>query len=147
MPVGRDHAYLAREMELGTAIVFLDRPQQRLAADTITLDDRGGARAGTEHLLAHGHRRIGFVAQSLRIYTMTERRHGYLDALASAGIDPDEAESPEMDQPFDCAGSFKSESGGISLMRAMQSDDPTAIVGLPLITVAAALREAGYRVP
>jgi len=53
----------------------------------------------------------------------------------------------EMDQPFDCAGSFKSESGGISLMRAMHSDDPTAIVGLPLITLAAALREAGYRVP
>ena len=53
----------------------------------------------------------------------------------------------EMDQPLDCAGSFKSEAGGISLMRAMRSDVPTAIVGLPLITVAAALREAGYRVP
>ncbi len=89
VPVGHDHSYLAREMELGTAIVFLDRPQRKLAADTITLDDRGGARTATEHLLARGHRRIALVAQSLRIYTMTERRRGYRDALAAAGIEPD----------------------------------------------------------
>ncbi len=86
VPVGRDHSYLAREMELGTAIVFLDRPQGDLAADTITFDDYGGARAAVEHLIARGHRRIAVLAQSLRIYTMTERYRGYRDALAAAGI-------------------------------------------------------------
>ena len=52
-----------------------------------------------------------------------------------------------LDQPYDCAGSFKSESAGISLLRAMNSQDPTAIVGLPLIAVAEALRQAGFTVP
>lgn len=86
VPVGRDHSYLAHEMELGTAIVFLDRPQGNLAADNITLDDYGGARTAVAHLVRHGHRRVGMLAQSMRIYTMTERHRGYRDALAAAGI-------------------------------------------------------------
>jgi LacI family transcriptional regulator len=76
-------------MDLGTAIVFLDRPQRNLAADSIVLDDYGGARAAVDHLVAHGHRRIALVTQSLRIYTMTERHRGYREALAVAGLEPD----------------------------------------------------------
>lgn len=53
----------------------------------------------------------------------------------------------EMDNPVDCAGSFKSEAGGISLLRSMTSEDPTAIIGLPLIAVSEALRLAGFHVP
>jgi len=39
------------------------------------------------------------------------------------------------DKPYDCAGSFKSESLGIALFERMQGDDPTALMGLPLITL------------
>ncbi|MBT8047162.1 MAG: septum formation protein Maf [Gammaproteobacteria bacterium] len=53
----------------------------------------------------------------------------------------------QVDQPLNCAGSFKSESLGISLLSAMRSDDPTAIIGLPLIYVSEALRKAGYNIP
>lgn len=53
----------------------------------------------------------------------------------------------KQDRPLDCAGSFKSESAGISLLSAMKSDDPTAIVGLPLITVSKAMRLVGFEVP
>lgn len=53
----------------------------------------------------------------------------------------------ELDQPTDCAGSFKSEAAGPMLLRAMHSSDPTAIIGLPLITVAEALRAAGFDLP
>lgn len=53
----------------------------------------------------------------------------------------------EAEQPYDCAGSFKCEGLGIVLFEAIQSRDPTALVGLPLIAVAAALREAGFRLP
>jgi len=53
----------------------------------------------------------------------------------------------ELDQPLDCAGGFKSEAAGISLLTSMRSQDPTAIIGLPLITVSALLREAGFEVP
>lgn len=51
------------------------------------------------------------------------------------------------DQPYDCAGSARSESLGIALLEAMHSDDPTALIGLPLIRTAALLREAGLAVP
>lgn len=53
----------------------------------------------------------------------------------------------DRDKPFDCAGSFKSEQAGISLLDSLESADPTAIVGLPLIATAAALRAAGFPVP
>lgn len=53
----------------------------------------------------------------------------------------------QAEQPYDCAGSFKSEGLGISLFDAIESRDPTALVGLPLIAVAAMLRRAGFAVP
>ena len=49
--------------------------------------------------------------------------------------------------PYDCAGSFKAESLGITLFESIKSDDPTALIGLPLIHTAAMLRRAGLRLP
>jgi septum formation protein len=48
-----------------------------------------------------------------------------------------------LEQPYDCAGSAKCETLGITLLEAIESDDPTALVGLPLIRTAAMLRAAG----
>ncbi len=53
----------------------------------------------------------------------------------------------DAEQPFDCAGSFKCEGLGISLFKEIQSRDPTALVGLPLIATAGLLRDAGFEVP
>ena len=47
------------------------------------------------------------------------------------------------EQPYDCAGSAKCETLGIALLEAIESDDPTALVGLPLIRTSALLRAAG----
>jgi septum formation protein len=47
------------------------------------------------------------------------------------------------EQPYDCAGSAKSEALGIALLQAVESDDPTALIGLPLIRTCALLRRAG----
>ena len=47
------------------------------------------------------------------------------------------------EEPYDCAGSAKSEGLGIALLDAIQSDDPSALVGLPLIRTARMLRQAG----
>ena len=49
-----------------------------------------------------------------------------------------------LEQPYDCAGSAKSEGLGISLTDAIESTDPTALVGLPLIATARLLRAAGF---
>ena len=51
------------------------------------------------------------------------------------------------EQPYDCAGSARSEGLGIALLDAIDSDDPTALVGLPLIRTCRMLRAAGLRVP
>jgi septum formation protein len=48
-----------------------------------------------------------------------------------------------LEEPYDCAGSAKSETLGIALLEAIESDDPTALVGLPLIRTCRLLREAG----
>ena len=48
-----------------------------------------------------------------------------------------------LDEPYDCAGSAKSETLGIALLDAIDSDDPTALVGLPLIRTCRMLRQAG----
>ena len=48
-----------------------------------------------------------------------------------------------LEQPFDCAGSFKSEALGIALLDRIESADPTALIGLPLIWLSGALRRAG----
>jgi septum formation protein len=51
------------------------------------------------------------------------------------------------ERPYDCAGSVKSEALGIALFERIESDDPSALVGLPLIRLASMLRDAGVRVP
>jgi septum formation protein len=53
----------------------------------------------------------------------------------------------EREQPFDCAGGFKAEALGITLFERIDCEDPTAIVGLPLIWLAGALRAVGFEVP
>jgi septum formation protein len=53
----------------------------------------------------------------------------------------------EREKPFDCAGGFKAEALGITLFESIESKDPTALIGLPLIWLACALRRAGYGIP
>ena len=53
----------------------------------------------------------------------------------------------DAEQPLDCAGSFKSEGLGITLFEQIESNDPTALVGLPLIALSKMLRDAGFELP
>lgn len=53
----------------------------------------------------------------------------------------------DAEQPFDCAGSFKSEGLGITLFERIDNQDPTALVGLPLIATCRLLRQAGFALP
>jgi septum formation protein len=51
------------------------------------------------------------------------------------------------EEPYDCAGSAKSEGLGISLLESIKSNDPTALIGLPLIALTGLLRDAGFVIP
>src|SRR6266545_3745421 len=61
VPSGDDQAYLEPEMAAGTPVVFVDRPAAGVRADAVLVDNAGGVRAAVAHLVAHGHRRIGFL--------------------------------------------------------------------------------------
>ncbi len=67
----------------------------------------------------------------------------HMRALSNAAIERYVA----ADQPIDCAGSYRIEGLGISLFDRIESEDQTAIVGLPLLATARALREHGFEVP
>ena len=86
-----DHGWLLRELGESTPVVFLDRPPEGFDADTVLLDNHGGARRAVEHLLAHGHRRIAYLSDWSGMVTAAERLEGYRAALADAGVPVDEA--------------------------------------------------------
>ena len=77
----------------------------------------------------------GFEAVDLAPVRVTFRR--YDDAEIEAYL--------QAEQPYDCAGSARSEGLGIALLEAIESDDPSALVGLPLIRTCRMLRAAGVR--
>lgn len=81
---------LATELRMGAPLVFIDRPVPGLEADTVLADNAGGTRLATEHLLAHGHRRIAYLGDNPSLFTAQERLSGYRSALTDAGLDVDE---------------------------------------------------------
>ncbi len=88
-------------------IVVFDEPLRGEEVDTITVTNRKSARGATEHLLAHGYKRILAVGARPHLYTCSERVAGYRSAVKSAGAEPIELlvqhESdltPELLSPF-----------------------------------------------
>ena len=61
--------------------------------------------------------------------------------------DEEATPSVERERPLDCAGSFKAEALGISLFERIDSNDPTGLIGLPLIWLAGVLRHLGFEIP
>lgn len=148
---------LARRLALEKAArVFRDRPDALvIGADQVAELDDG-------RILGKPHR---FERALEQLQAMRGRGVAYHSAIALLGPevrrsdvictrlrmrDLDDAELRrylDADQPFDCAGSMRSEGMGITLVDSMSSDDPTALIGLPLIRVAQWLRDAGYALP
>lgn len=88
VPCGPDLSFLAHELAHGTPVVAVDRPATGISVDTVVSANAEGVRAGIEHLVAHGHRRIGYVGDTAR-FTGSERLRGYEEALVACGIDVD----------------------------------------------------------
>jgi LacI family transcriptional regulator len=91
VPAGRDHSYLVAEQKAGTRLVFVDREPRLLDADAVVSDNRQGAITAVEHLLARGHRRIGYLGDQISIPTAAQRFDGYQHALEFARVRPEPA--------------------------------------------------------
>jgi LacI family transcriptional regulator len=90
-PVQGDQEYLASEIEAGVATVFIMRPPGLGSADVVLADERGGAKAAVAHLIAQGHRRIGYLGGDLTGYRSRQLVGGYAEAMAAAGLAVDPA--------------------------------------------------------
>jgi LacI family transcriptional regulator len=84
-----DSSYLQRERAAGVALAFVDRPPNFLDADAVVSDHAGGARTAVAHLIAAGHRRIGFLGDRPEVFTAAERLRGYRETLAQNGLAED----------------------------------------------------------
>jgi LacI family transcriptional regulator len=76
---------LAQEFER-LPIVTLDRPIEGSRFDSLLVENERGAKMGTEHLLALGHKRIAYVGLTDELYTMRMRHAGYARAMEAAGL-------------------------------------------------------------
>ncbi|MEU7482882.1 LacI family DNA-binding transcriptional regulator [Streptomyces sp. NPDC042319] len=110
---------------------------------TVAFDNRGGARALTEHLLELGHRRIGCVAGPERLTTTRHRLEGHRAALAAHGVEDVSGRTVH--------GAYDRASGYAAAHELLRRDDRlTAVVAANdtvALGVCAALRERGLRVP
>jgi len=86
IPSSDDHSYLEPELQLGTPLVFLDRPPANLVAHSVVMDNRNATLRVTRDLVTLGHRRVAVLADALTAWTAAERVAGALQALSDAGL-------------------------------------------------------------
>jgi LacI family transcriptional regulator len=77
---------LEGERQLGTPLIFVDRPPVNLTADSIVLDNQGGMEEAVDSLISNGHRRIALLGGQESLWTTQQRIEGYRSALRKAGI-------------------------------------------------------------
>lgn len=129
--------------------LIIGSDQLAQTSDDTRLGKPGTAAAAVAQLASISGQTLEFLT-GICVFDSESDRHLYrqvgtsvrLRALDAAGIERYVA----REQPLDCAGSFKAEGLGIALFEWIRSDDPTALIALPLIAAAAMLREAGFDV-
>nr|WP_034610043.1 LacI family DNA-binding transcriptional regulator [Cellulomonas sp. URHD0024] len=138
---GVDQNYLNPELQTGTPVVMVDRPPVGIDVDTVLVDNLAGAKGATNHLLRAGHRRIACLGDLPTIATASQRRAGYLRALADAGVPTDDRLLGEGLHDIDAA--FR------AVHRLLcEEDPPTALfTSQNLVTIGAirALRSLGLQ--
>lgn len=124
-----------------------------VGADQIAvLDERvlgkpGNHQAAVEQLLAASGKSLRFLTGVCVLDPQTRHRYEHIDrtVVRFRQFDRRLAETYlKHDEPYDCAGSFRIEGAGFVLFEAVTTDDPTALIGLPMIWLACRLLESGY---
>lgn len=157
-PVGEEHpAALAPRLAAAkaAAVVAFSGDAWVIGSDQVAdlngraLGKAGGREAAIAQLQAMSGREVAFhtavcLARAGRpALSATDRTTVRFRALSAGEI----ARYVDAEQPWDCAGSFKCEGLGIALFDAIETSDPTALIGLPLIATAGLLRRAGFALP
>ena len=131
----------------GALIIGSDQAAER---DGVILGKPGGHAEAVAQLKAASGRYLKFHTGLCLLDTRDGSRREHVDVtrVIFRSLKDEEIERYlQAEKPYDCAGSFKSEVLGISLFEGIESSDPTALIGLPLIALARFLREAGVPLP
>jgi septum formation protein len=110
----------------------------------------GSAASCIDQLLRCSGRSLSFVTAVAVVRQADSFLSEFIDTTRVAFRDLDRAAIERYvarEAPLDCAGGFKSEGLGISLCESIDNTDPTALIGLPLVRLAAVLRTLGFEVP
>ncbi|MEG3628746.1 LacI family DNA-binding transcriptional regulator [Streptomyces poriticola] len=137
-------AKLRRLSEAGTRVVLCGRPPvPDTGAVTLAFDNRGGGRELTGHLIALGHRRLGYLAGPEERTTARHRLEGHRAALAAHGIEDDPCRTVH--------GRYDRQSGYEATLELLRRDPAlTAVVAANdsvALGVCAALRDSGHHIP
>ena len=141
--LGGEHEHYERLVGDGARLVFVNGGVDGLEVPCVSVDERHAGYVATQHLIALGHRRIGFVAGPPDYLPTREKEHGRSDAMRDAGLSPD---------GLVAHGDFTLDGGRRALRRLLRKRDdrPTAVIcssDLMAIGVIQEAREAGLRVP
>ncbi|RYX89334.1 MAG: LacI family transcriptional regulator, partial [Comamonadaceae bacterium] len=134
---------LQAEVPEDTPLVLLDRAIDRDVFSSVTADNFGGARAGVEHLISHGHHRIGCISGPADLPAARDRERGWAAALSDAKLQADE--ELVFRSPFSREGGYFAAQSLLAL-----SSRPTAVFASSDLQAVGALRachEAGLRIP
>lgn len=119
-----EHAAVLREaVEAGALVVQIDRRLPELDCDYVGVENGAAARGAVGHLLELGHRRIGFLGNHPEASTVTERREGYLAALAAAGLAPAPELVASLEPGRDAAPAYRA----VAARWLALPDPPTAV--------------------
>jgi septum formation protein len=116
--------------------------QHNCLQERIILGKPGSHAQAVNQLIAQSDQRVSFHSGLTVIYQAVEKSAVDTTEVQFRALSDNQIEHYlRKEQPYDCAGSFKAESLGISLFKAVNSNDPTSLVGLPLIALCKLLRE------
>ena len=123
---------------------------QLAVLDNLVLGKPGDHQRAVEQLLAASGKVVRFLTAVCLLDPVTRRRYEHVDitTVRFRNFDRRLAENYlRLDKPYDCAGSFKLEGAGFVLFESVSTDDPTALIGLPMIWLSGRLQELGYLLP
>lgn len=123
---------------------------QLAVLDGQVLGKPGSHQKAVEQLLASSGQTVRFLTAVCVLDPVTRTRHEHVDKtkVQFRNFDRRLVEAYlRHDEPYDCAGSFMIEGAGFVLFESVKTDDPTALIGLPMIWLAGRLLELGYLLP
>jgi len=147
-------SYLARKKAEAVAVnareALIIGADQLAVLDGRVLGKPGDHQKAVEQLVAAAGKSVTFLTAVCILDPVERDRYEHVDktTVRFRQFDRRLAEAYlRLDEPYDCAGSFKIEGAGFVLFESVDTDDPTALIGLPMIWLADRLLQMGYLAP